>query len=287
MNEIQSITIGSMACKLRHSYQYKSKFIPSGMRKSITTFSKTSKRNMLWRIQTIDYEVLRNNNWSCYFITLTYQRDFYKKYKNNKIAKFDLDKFFKRIKTYFKRNKIELFTVWKMEYHKSGVPHFHLMLYLSDKNFRYERLINIIPEIWVNVIIYGNKCSKKLKRKMLNASTNIRYVNLEFEQIIQAYMSKEIGKEIQTEQINKEDHPGRFWGIDNRKVYKRYLKEDNKIISKRVYFMLRRALKKLNKSKGYDFKIRGLNGFTSYYMNTKDVKRLLCYYEELCNEIPA
>ena len=276
-----------MACKLSHSARYQSKFIPSGMRKSITTFSKSSKRNMLWKIQTIDYELLKKSGWSCYFVTLTYQKDFFLKNKNNKLAKNDLDKFFKRIKAYFKKINIEIFTVWKMEFHKSGVSHFHLMLYLSDNKYQYENLIKVIPEIWVDVVLYRTKHTKKLRKSMLKASTNVKYVNLEFEQIIQAYMSKEIGKEIQTENINPLDHPGRFWGIDNRKQYKKYHIEEGKIISEKVYFMLRRTLKGLNRSKGYNYKLRGLNGFTSFYIKTDDVKRLLDYYEVMYNEIPA
>ena len=286
MDSLQSVTFGSMACKLKHSVRHQSKFIPSGMRKNITTFSKSSKRNMLWRIQTVDYNLLKSLSWSCYFITLTYQRDFFIKNKNNKLAKIDLDKYFKRLKSYFCNLDLQFFMFWKMEFHKSGVPHFHLMLYLSDK-FEYSKMVDLVSEIWVDVITYKTKHTKKLKNLMLKASTNVRYVNLELEQIIQAYMSKEIGKEIQVNNINQQDHPGRFWGIDNRKIYKQYSKEDSKIISRKVYFMLRRTLKKLNRSKGYNFKIRGLNGFTSFYLNTNDVRRLLRHYEVIYDKISA
>jgi len=286
MKDLNSITIGSMACKLQRKIDYKSKFIPSGMRKVITDFSKASKRNMLWRLQTVDYLLLKNLNWTCYFITLTYQRDFFFRNKDNKKAKLDLEKFLKRLKTYFRGLNLEFFIFWKMEFHKSGVPHFHLMLYLSSK-FNYSKMIDLISNKWVDVIVYNTKCTKKLKKIMLKASTNVKYVNLELEQIIQVYISKEIGKEIQVLVEDRNDYIGRFWGIDNRAVYKKYVKEDNKIISNKVYFMLRRALKRLNKSKGYDFKIRGLNGFTSFYLNTKDVRRLLDYYEGITNEIVA
>jgi hypothetical protein len=283
--------IGSMAVKLCNSMgsRQSSRFVPSGMRKKIKGFSNSSKRNLLWNLQTVNYEELNAQLWNAYFITLTYQYDFdepdlYFSHKNLNIAKKDLDKFFKRLKRFFEKLGVDWFCFWKMEFfRKAPVPHFHLMLFVGKhSDISQKSLSVVITDMWVNVITKGLDLSDDLLRKIYAAATNVRYTPMDRYEILQVYISKEIGKEYQ---VNVDDYTGRFWGIENRNIYKIFKLEDRFLLADKVWYRLRRDLKNYLRSKGYNSRIRGEEGKTGYYLNAKDWERLVNFYSEVYGNV--
>lgn len=283
----KSVVFGTMAIKLENSYSQmqSNKFIPVGMRKEIKSFSKSSKRNFLWALQTTNFEELYMRGWKAFFITLTYQysteegkEDFYFTWKGNiEIVKKDLKLFFKRMGYFFGKLKVDWFCFWKLEFFKNApVPHYHLLLFVAPHDRITKNLLRVyIPEEWVDTITNKTGVSCILKARMKKVSTNVSETELDKNQILQVYMSKEIGKEFQTEYKGK---TGRFWGIENREIYKRFKVEDRFIIPDEVYYRMRRDLRTYLGKKGYNVKIRGENGLKGYYLNAKEFSRLLEYY---------
>ncbi len=264
------------------------KFVPKGMRKKIKGFSKDARRNLLWKLQSINYEELNAQLWHAYFITLTYQysldnekEDFYFTWKGDlNLVKKDLKNFFDRLKYFFKKINVEWFAFWKMEFFsKALVPHFHLMLFVAPTDLINQRFLKeIISSMWVDTITNKTGVSSSLKERMYKASTNVRYTPMNRYKILQVYISKEIGKEYQ---INVDGYTGRFWGIENRKVYKRFHYEEVELISEEVFYKVRRIMKKYLRKKGYKSKIKSSNGMKLYYLdNVDDFKRLVGYFGE-------
>lgn len=283
------IFVGSMYLGLSSSQiNFKSKkFVPSGKRRKIEGFSGDARRNLLRQLQSVNYEELNANLWNAYFITLTYQyarngheEDFYFTYKNdlNKVKK-DLDVFYKRLDRFFRKLGVEWFSFWKMEFFKNAeVPHFHLILFISPRDDINQRTLKeVIPSMWVDVITKGTDVSLELKEKMYRVSTNVRYSPIDRYDILQIYISKEIGKEYQ---VNVKGYTGRFWGITNRKVFKRFYLNEIFLISEKTFYILRRIFANYLRKKGYRKKIRGYNGMSLYYiLNRDDFIRLVYFYE--------
>lgn len=282
---MKRVTLGSMAVKLENSNPNKqsNKFVPSGMRKKITGFSKDARRNLLWRLQTLDYSRLKSTFWRGYFVTLTYQSDFYFSTKDLNKVKNDLKRFFMKLDYLFGKLGVEWFSFWKMEFTKKGVPHFHIILFTDfHKDINQKSLIEIIPNIWVDTITNRVSVSSEIKQRMYRVSTNVRTVELNKYEIIQIYISKEIGKDYQ---VNVEGYSGRFWGIEKRKNYKFFAKEDSKCISDSVFYKLRRVFKTILKKKGYNSKLRSDNGLTLFYvMDIGNIEKLIQFYEVEDNE---
>lgn len=285
---------GSMCAKLyRSTGDLKSrKFIPSGMRKKIKGFSADARRNLLWKLQTLDYEELNAQFWNAYFITLTYQysieqdkEDFYFTWKNdlNKV-KDDLKKFYMKLNYFLSRKlNLEWFSFWKMEFfERAPVPHFHLILFVSKSDLVNQRsLAEIISIMWVDTITNKTGVSDELKAKMYSSSTNVRYTPIDKYRILSVYISKEVGKEYQ---VDVDGYTGRFWGIENRKVYKNFILEDQRLISEEVFYKVRRIMRKYLRKKGYNLKLRSNNGMRLYYlMNVDEFAGLVNYFEGVSN----
>lgn len=264
------------------SVRQSKRFVPSGMRKKIKGFSRDAKRNLLWNLQSIDYQSLYELGWTAWFITLTYQDKFYFDTRNDlNIVKDDLDVFFKRLDYFFKKlgrnNKLDWFCFWKMEFTKKGVPHFHLVLFISNsKEVNHKLLVSVIGSFWVKVITRNHKdYDSDIIASMYSASTNVSYVPMNRHSILQVYISKEIGKEYQT---NFEGYTGRFWGIVNRKVFNIFKVEDREVVDDWVYYRIRRDLRNYLRSKGYKVRLRNDNGVRGYYLNAEDWRKLLRFY---------
>ena len=287
----QKVFVGSM-CLSMHNTQgnFKSKkFVPSGMRKKISGFSKDARRNLLRKLQSVDYDELNAQFWSAYFITLTYQyslddEDFYFTHKDLAASKTDLDNFFKRLDYFFKKLGVDWFAFWKMEFFKrASVPHFHLMLFVSPhQDISYKVLREVVSSMWFGVITKGIEISDRLRSKMLRSSTNVRYSPVDRYEVLQVYISKEIGKEYQ---VDVEGYTGRFWGIANRKVFKRFYLQESFLISESTFYRLRRVFVSYLRKKGYRYRIRTQNGMSLYYLLSRDdFIRLINYYEGFCYE---
>jgi len=262
------LIIGSMAVKLKGKGKG---FRVGGERKPIKGFSSASRRNMLWRLQTLDYDSLASDGWTAWFITLTYRDSFYKSSRNLLKAKQDLDKFF----IYLSRLlPLDYFSFWKLEFTKKGIPHFHLFMCVRG-NISHSELILYVQKAWLSAVSPEGEDLVEMEK----ASTNVRFSPLDKSQILAVYISKEIGKTYQVDMVHKGELPGRFWGIYNRKHYKAYVKEDKVGVGEYEFYKLRRILRNWLYSKGYKSKIYGRHqGATAYYVDADGFSETLLRY---------
>ena len=277
---------GSMAVKIRNRGN-SGGVSRGGYRKAIYCFSKEARRNLLWRLQSLDVEGLRRDNYSAFFITLTYQVDFFRHYKDNRLVKDDYDVFFTKLRRYFNRRGIDCFAFWKLEFTQKGIPHFHLLLFLDTK-FSREELLQVVNAMWVGVIVRNiqeenldqNMCENIVN--MHKAATNTRYSPLELQDVLMKYISKEVGKASQTE---IDGYTGRFWGISNRKLYYKYEKKEIEHLELEEFYILRRLMSKMLRKKGYKHKRRGDKGMCLFYVKDMSVvDRLVQCARELAYE---
>jgi len=267
------LVVGSLAFKIKG--KGKGKPVPKGMRKPIRGFSAEAKRNLLWRLQTLDFNRLMADGWTGWFITLTYRDVFYFEAKSLRDVKDDLKKFF----TYFSRSfPLRFFSFWKMEFTKKGVPHFHLFMCVECA-LDHDMLIEFVEDAWLKATGVQGEHLQEMKK----ASTNVRFSPFELQEVIQAYVSKEVGKTYQVD-VPDNELPGRFWGIYGRELYKQYVKEDRIELDKQDFFKARRIVWRWLKSKGYKVSFRGrYQGITAYYVDAdKFCDKLLKYlgYQE-------
>lgn len=94
--------------------------IPKSPRGCVVSFSRASRRRLLWLIAQVSESHLA----SSLFLTLTYPASD----RTSARPKRDLDVFMKRIARRFPQT----FAIWKMEYTKRDVPHFHILLFGVD-----------------------------------------------------------------------------------------------------------------------------------------------------------
>lgn len=244
--------------------------LSGGERKPIKGFSKSARRNLLWKLQTLDYDGLRADGGTAWFITLTYRDSFYRECKNLIKAKEDLDRFF----IYLNRLlPLDYFSFWKLEFTNQGIPHFHLFMCIRGK-ISHDELINYVQTAWLmSVSAFGEHLEQ-----MQKASTNVRFTPLDKANILAVYISKEIGKTYQVE-VPEGELPGRFWGIYNRKHYKAYVKEDKVALATPEFYRLRRILRGWLKSKGYKVRTyRRYQGATAYYVDADSFSDALLRY---------
>ena len=261
------LIIGSMALKVKGKGMGR---LGGGERKPISGFSNSARRNLLWKLQTLDYEGLQVDGWTAWFITLTYRDEFYREAKNLIKAKQDLHTFF----IYLNRLlPLEYFSFWKFEFTKQSIPHFHLFMCVNG-NIPHKKLITYIQNTWLmSISPYG-----KHLELMEKASTNVRYTPMDKVDVLSVYISKEIGKNYQVN-VPEGELPGRFWGISNRKHYRAYIKEDTLSITETEFYRLRRILRGWLKSKGYKFKTRArYQGATAYYIDAETFSDALLRY---------
>jgi len=258
------LIVGSMALKLRGAGVGS---VPVGERKPIRGFSDSSKRHLLWKLQTLDYDKLKAEGWTAWFVTLTYRDVFYREYRNLRRAKEDLDRFF----IYLSRlMPLDFFSFWKLEFTRKGIPHFHLFMCVRG-NVSHADLIQYVQTAWLLSVSPPGEHLKRMRR----ASTNVRFTPLDRVRILAVYISKEIGKTYQVD-VSDGELPGRFWGIYNRKYYKLYVKEDTVELQIAEFYKLRRIFKNWLYSKGYSRRFRGREGLTLYYVrNVSDLLRAL------------
>lgn len=128
-------------------------------------------------------------------------------------AKRALDRFLKRIRRRFP----DVSAVWKLEPQQRGVPHYHLLVFG----------LPFVP--WQHLSRLWHECtaetSTEHRRSGLDVQNGARDVHSN-DGKLQAYLSKYLDKCVTgwpTDQMSESDaqaweHPGRFWGVLNRKA---------------------------------------------------------------------
>ena len=199
-----------------------------GKRGKIKGFSPQSRRRLQLRFSALDLECLAKEGWKGYFITLTYQADLSPHFDE---AKYHLKKFFQRMERKF--GKENFFSFWKLELTKRGVIHFHLATFIRG-SIQIGDLRRIVNNFWVETIPFP--VSDEILKKMEKASENVREINNY--QTAFAYVAKYTSKTFQLPKYyDLISRPiGRFWGIANRRLYKRYVYQREIEIPTAIFF---------------------------------------------------
>jgi len=266
-----------MALRLKRNYDTSENKNPRKYeRGKIRSFSRKSRNALLWRLQTLDFSLLKSSLYSAYFVTLTYKRSWYQETRNLKIAKRDLNRFFD------KRLRVVLgddwFSFWKLEFHKSGIPHFHLFLVVPAFYLKSE-IRALVRDSWVDIVC--SDADDDVRIDMLAASTQADPTPLDLKAVLMVYISKEIGKTFQVN-VPSGELPGRFWGIYNRKLYNSFVTERTfEISTDEQFFRIRRDMRKWLKKKGYDYRFKSPDGMSLYYVfDVSYFERLVHFYSQ-------
>lgn len=167
--------------------------ISRGIRKKITCFSPSSRRNFLKRIFSL-------NILPSLFLTLTYPRY----YPADALTwKWHLDNFSLALLRAFPG----AWLYWKLEPQKRGAPHFHLCGDLGRK-IPIALLRRFVAKTWFRVVGIGYP-------EHLRAGTQADYVNNSHSRI-KGYVCKYVAKSTASA-LPEWATPGRFWGIIGRK----------------------------------------------------------------------
>lgn len=196
-------------------------------RSFIRSYSERSKKRLQIKLHQIDTAKIQGTP---FFITLTYPADyslFYADWKRH------LDIFAKALFRRFRRS----FFFWKLEFQKRGAPHFHLILFHTDKRSAHittKQMIEFVSEAWFRAVNSGDE-------KHLKAGTNVQKVR-SFKMLF-AYVAKYVAKE-ETLQLERDKvlQTGRFWGIRNREFMP--VTEIHVDLTEEQFFRLRRILSK-------------------------------------------
>lgn len=151
-------------------------------RKCVTSFSRASKRRLTWLIAQLSESVLSK----ALFLTLTYPASD----MGNITPKRDIDVFGKRLARLFPSTS----SIWKIEYTKRGVPHFHILLLGLDRWDHRE-----LASVWASVVRSPNPNHQR-------AGTRIERVNSS------KHAGRYISKYIAKIGAMPESHTGRCWG---------------------------------------------------------------------------
>ena len=248
-----------------------------GNKASITHFSNHSRKALLLSLQTINLDDIRKNGYQVLFITLTYQRDFFFRSRVPLDVKVDIDTLDKRLKRYAKKEGFKYTFFYKMEFHRSGVPHLHLFFISTLRHTKqnYLKIRSWFNKSWLSVVSRFGDMRKEEYVKMQKASTNVRYVKTVNSSIIFAYVNKEVSKLPQGQsKIFSPGEIGRFWGIKNKSFFKDIsFKVVLEFFNYKSFWRFRRSLlkyyrKKLGNKRAYrnSLKFSVFAGFTAFYL---------------------
>lgn len=167
-----------------------------GLRSSIATFSKNSRRRLMYKIAKIDRKNLP------LFVTLTYPNEYT---QVSTEWKDDLEAWFKRLKRRFPDASM----IWKLEPQQRGAPHFHLLIW----GVSFADLYHFAPVAWYEVVGSGDPLHLLWHEGKLGRG-NVHCVQEVMSwRGVWSYASKYLGKITDAQGW---DAPGRFWGAKNR-----------------------------------------------------------------------
>jgi hypothetical protein len=220
-----------------------------GIRDRVKGFSRTSRRNLLRRLASINRSAFRAFKGRMIFVTLTYPKQYP---EDPELCKRHLKALRKRLQ----REYASFAALWRMGIQRRGAWHFHLLLFVGPSFGPIGELRRFISSSWYEVT--GN-----VSEGHLRAGTSVEVVKKwkEATSYVERYMAKpeEFPKELQT---------GRIWGIWNKELLP--VRWETAQISLRDAFRIRRIYRKLARRKG----IGSLNSIT-VFVRHENVVRLL------------
>jgi hypothetical protein len=220
-----------------------------GIRAKVKGFSRTSRRNLLRRLASINRNALRAFRGRMIFVTLTYPHEYP---QDPELCKNHLKALRKRLQ----RKCGEFAGFWRMGIQKRGAWHFHLLLFIGPSIGPVSELRRFISSSWYEV-------TGKVSEGHLRAGTRVEAVKKwkEATSYVERYMAKpeEFPEGLQT---------GRIWGIWNENLLP--LRWERVEVGLRDAYKIRRVYRKLARKKGSG-SLRHLTVFVRY----ENVVRLL------------
>jgi hypothetical protein len=200
-----------------------------GIRDSVRGFSRTSRRNLLRRLASINRGAFRAFKGRMIFVTLTYPKQYP---EDPELCKRHLKALRKRLQREFGT----FAAFWRLGIQMRGAWHFHLLLFVGPSIGSVGELRRFISYSWYEV-------TGKVSEGHLHAGTRVEAVKKwrEATSYVERYMAKpeEFPQGLQT---------GRIWGIWNEELLP--VRWETVEVSLRDAFKIRRIYRKLAKRKG-------------------------------------
>src|SRR5215211_2201329 len=200
-----------------------------GIRDKVRGFSRTSRRNLLRRLASINRTAFRAFKGRIIFVTLTYPGEYP---QDPELCKRHLKALRKRLQREFGT----FAAFWRMGLQRRGAWHFHLLLFVGPSIGPIGELRRFISSSWYEV-------TGKVSEGHLRTGTRVEAVKRwkEATSYVERYMAKpeEFPEGLQT---------GRIWGVWNEELLP--VRWDTVQVSLRDAFMIRRIYRKLARRKG-------------------------------------
>jgi hypothetical protein len=200
-----------------------------GIRDRVRGFSRTSRRNLLRRLASINRRAFRAFTGRMIFVTLTYPHEYP---EDPELCKRHLIALRKRL-----QREYESFAAfWRMGIQKRGALHFHLLLFVGPSLGLIGKLRRFISTSWYEITGKGSEGH-------LRTGTRVEAVKRwkQATSYVERYMAKpeEFPEGLQT---------GRIWGIWNENLLP--VQWETVQVSLRDAFRIRRIYRKLARRKG-------------------------------------
>jgi hypothetical protein len=220
-----------------------------GLRDRVRGFSRTSRRNLLRRLASINRREFKSFKGRMIFVTLTYPHEYP---QDPEVCKNQLKVLRKRLQ----RKVGDFAGFWRLGIQSRGAWHFHLLLFVGPSIGPLDELRRFISSSWYEV-------TGKVSEGHLRTGTRVETIRKwkEATSYVERYMAKpeEFPEGLQT---------GRIWGIWNEELLPvRWQKVE---VSLRDAFRIRRIYRKLARKKGSG-SLRCITAFVRY----ENVVRLL------------
>lgn len=195
-----------------------------GPRGKIHNFSFQSRRRMLEKLIKI------SEKYVPVFVTVTYSYDV-----EVQEAKLHIDRLFQII-----TKRLSCCIFWKMEFTKQGRIHFHMCVVGNESNIKY-KIRSFIDSEWSSII----SRSEEEYDKHLKSSCRVEIPKKSLLGYITKYVTKE-------EDDLEVAYPGRFWGLRNRILYQKLLKNaDIRLYDDTYYQRAKKMIDIITDSKHY------------------------------------
>jgi hypothetical protein len=220
-----------------------------GIRDKVRGFSRTSRRNLLLRLASINRKAFRAFKGRIIFVTLTYPGEFP---QDPVLCKGHLKALRKRLQRMYG----PFAAFWRMGIQQRGASHFHLLLFIGSSVGSISELRRFISSSWYEV-------TGKVSEGHLRAGTRVEAVKRwkEATSYVERYMAK-------SEEFPEGLRTGRIWGVWNEQMLP--VQWETVQVSLRDAFRIRRIYRKLARRKGSGF----LHRITVFVMY-ENVVRLL------------
>jgi hypothetical protein len=228
----------------------------SGIRDRVRGFSRTSRRNLLRRLASINRSAFKAFKGRMIFVTLTYPRE----YPQDPVL---CKRHLKALRKRLQRMYGPFAAFWRLGIQKRGAWHFHLLLFVGAVGASFgsvDKLRRFISSSWYEV-------TGKVSEGHLRAGTRVEAVKKwkQATSYVERYMAK---PEVFPEGLET----GRIWGIWNKELLP--IRWETTKVSLKDAFRIRRIYRKLARKKGSS-SLRRITVFVRY----ENVVRLLAFLD--------